>query len=412
MHILILHQYFLEEDGAGGGRFNEMSKIWTENGHDITVIAGMMPDHTGNKRKEYRGRKIALRKQGKVKVYRCHVSEFYNHNYFCRSLGYFSYFLFSLWAGLFKLKDKPDIVLATSPPLFIGITAFILSRIKKIPMIFEIRDLWHESAIDTGIIRSSFVISLSYRLEKFLYNKAKLISVLTPAFREILIDKKKIDPSKIIYIPNAADFSLPDKLLEEFDPKLLRKERNVIDKFIIVYVGAHGVANGLHQVLDAAERLRDTNVLFWLIGKGMKRRELIADANSRDLRNIEFIDPLPRSEVFKYIIASDMGLSVLTKNDTFKTIYSNKTFDYMACRKPVLMAIDGISRNLVEDADAGIYVEPENPDDLAEKVRKCIETPDLLLKKGENGYHLVQKYFDRYKLAIEYMMNISTILPK
>ncbi|MFO7851430.1 MAG: glycosyltransferase family 4 protein [Bacteroidota bacterium] len=409
MNILVLHQYFLEEDGSGGARFNEMSRIWAEMNHKVTVLAGMMPDHTGKKRNEYRRKKFAFKKQGPVNVIRCHVSEFYNRNFLGRFFGYFTFCFYSLWAGLFKLKGKYDLILVTSPPIFLGLTALIISKSKKIPMVFEVRDLWPESAIDTGVLRNRLVIKLAYWFEKFLYNKSKLINVLTPAFKDNLIENKLVDPKKIIYIPNAADFRLSDNLVKTFDPMVLRTQKNTIDSFVIIYVGAHGLANGLHQILDTAELLADTNVMFWLIGKGMQRNLLISESKRRKIKNIEFIDPVPRSDVFKYILASDIGASVLVKNDTFKTIYSNKTFDYMSCKKPVLLAIDGVSRKMIEEADAGIYVEPENPKDFSNKIRFCMKNQELLKQQGENGYNYVKKHFDREMLAKEYIEKLKSI---
>ncbi len=409
MNILLLHQYFLEEDGAGGTRFNEMSNIWAEKGHNITVLAGMISHQTGKKRSEYKGKCFAFKKQGKVNVIRCHVSEAYKINYIGRLWGYFSFVFFSLWAGLFKTKGKFDLVLVTSPPLFIGIAAYILSKTKKAPKVFEIRDLWPESVIDTGVIKNRIIIKFSFWLEKFLYNKAKLINVLTPAFRKVLIEKKQIDPSKIIYIPNGADFALSEDILHSFDPKILRTKRGVEGKFVITYVGANGLANGLHQILDAAELLTDTNVVFWLIGNGMKRNELIAEAAIRKITNVKFIEPVPKADIFKYILASEMGASVLIKNDTFKTIYSNKTFDYMSCKKPILLAIDGVSRAMIEEADAGMFVEPENPKDFAEKVRFYLKNPELLKRQGENGYQYARRNFNREMLAEEYLKHLEAI---
>ena len=410
MNILLLHQYFLEEDGGGGTRFNEMTKIWAEKGHKITVLAGMMPDHTGKKRVEYKGKNFAFKKQGNIDIIRCHVSESYNLNFIGRIWGYFSFVIYALWAGVFKTKGKFDLVLVTSPPLFIGITAYILSKIKNTPMVFEVRDLWPESVIDTGVIKNSLIIKFSFWLEKFLYSKAKLINVLTPAFRKVLIEKKQIDPSKIIYIPNAADFALSEPVLNSFDPEILRTEKGVKDKFVITYVGAHGLANGLGQILDTAELLTDTNVVFWLIGKGMKRNELISEAARREITNVEFIEPVPKADIFKYILASDMGASVLIKNDTFKTIYSNKTFDYMSCKRPILLAIDGVSREMVEEADAGTFVEPENPADFAKKIRFYLNNPKKIKQQGENGYNFARKNFDREILANEYIKFLESVV--
>lgn len=411
MNILLIHQYFLEEDGAGGSRFNEMAEIWTLEGHNVTVLAGMMPDVNGKKLACYKNKKIVFRKQGLVKVYRCHVNEAYNKNYFGRVLGYFSFLFYSFWAGLFMIKDNPDLILFTSPPIMLGIPAFLFSRIKKVPLVFEVRDLWPESAIDTGVLKNKCLIKLMFMLENILYKKSKLICVLTPAFKNVLINNKKVDPSKIIYIPNGSDFKITDQMISSYDPFEIRNKRKAEDKFVIVYVGAHGLANGLHQILDTAELLQDTNVVFWLIGKGMKRNELINDAQKKGLKNIEFIDPIPKPEIFKYILSADMGTSVLTNNNTFKTVYSNKTFDYMSCKKPVLLAIDGISRVLIEEADAGVFIEPENPKDFEKKIRFYLNNPDLVKRQGLNGYLYAKEKFDRKKLAksyLEYLQELVT----
>ncbi len=136
--------------------------------------------------------------------------------------------------------------------------------------------------------------------------------------------------------------------------KLLEKNMTLDGKFVITYVGAHGVANHLQQVLEAGKTLEDTNVLFLLIGDGMEKKSLIKLAKEMNVKNVRFVDSVPKQEVFKYILASEMGASVLKKVDTFKTVYSNKTFDYMSCKKPILMAIDGVSRELVEDAQCGV----------------------------------------------------------
>lgn len=412
MRILLLHQYFLEEDDSGGSRFNELTSQWADQGHEITVIAGMMHYNGHEKRAEYKRKWFKNKQQGKVNVWRTHVSESYNTGFIGRLWGYFSFVFSALWAGLFKIDGKYDIILVTSPPLFIGITGYMLSRIKRIPFVFEIRDLWPESAIDTGVVTNKFIINLAYTLEAFIYKKAKKINVLTPAFKKTLIEKKNISLDKIIFIPNAADFSLSDHLLNDFDVSAFRKGRGWSGKFVITYVGAHGVANHLDQILETADLLRDTNVLFVLIGQGMQKTNLKELAVKMNLDNVLFLDPVAKAEVFKYIFASDMGTSVLKNVETFKTVYSNKTFDYMACKKPIFMAIDGVSRELVEDANAGIFVEPENPKDFERKVRLYINNPELITKQGESGYNFAKQNFDRKILAnryIEYLKSFSNV---
>lgn len=410
MKILLIHQYFLEDDDPGGSRWNEIAKTWTDLGHQVSVIGGMMHYNGNTKRDEYKGKFFVKKKQGKVDVYRCHVSESYNSGFIGRLWGYFSFMISSFWNGVFKVKGKYDVVIVTSPPLFVGISGFLLSKVKGIPMVFEIRDLWPESAIDTGVLTNKLIIKLAYAVERFIYKKSKLINVLTPAFYNTLRDIKRINENKLIMIPNAADFSLSEEILNNFDRSRFRKENYLEGKFVITYVGAHGVANHLDQILEAGKFLEDTNVLFLLIGQGMEKARLMEKAKEMDVINVRFHDPVPKKEVFKFIIASDMGASVLKKVDTFKTVYSNKTFDYFSCKKPVLMGIDGVSRELVEEAKAGCYVEPENAEEYNRIIRLYLNDLGRIEKEGENGYKFAKENFDRKVLAERYLNSISNII--
>ena len=407
MKILLIHQYFLEDNDFGASRWNEITKVWIEEGHDITVLAGMMHYNGTEKRAEYKGKWFKENYQHKVRVLRSHVSENYNSSFHGRLFAYFSFVFSSLWSGIFKTQEKYDVIIVTSPPLFVGITAYLLSRIKRVPFIFEIRDLWPESAIDTGVLNNKWIIKLALSFEKFTYEKASKIIVLTPAFKQILIEKKNIKESKIEFIPNAADFALSDNLLATFDTNNFKKELDLEGKFIITYVGAHGVANHLDQILDVAEKMMNTNAYFLLIGEGMEKKRLIVESNKRKISNIKFIDAVSKKDVFKYILISDLGASVLKKVETFKTVYSNKTFDYMSCKKPIIMAIDGVSRKLVEDANAGTYVEPENPDEMVECILKYMKNPEIIYEQGESGYSFAKKNFDRQILAKKYILAIE-----
>src|SRR5690554_1453189 len=387
-----------------------MTQVWSKNGHSISVLAGMVNYTTGKKPERYKGRLFYKESDfyPGVEVIRCHVSESYNVNFLGRLWGYFSFMFSAIWGGLFKVKGKYDIILVTSPPLFVGMTAYVLSKIKRVPFVFEVRDLWPESAIDTGVLTNKTIIKIAYKFERFLYKRAKFINVLTPAFRDKLIEKG-IAPEKIKFIPNAADFSLSEKLMD-FDGESFKKELGLEDKFVITYVGAHGVANHLIQLIDAAEYLKDTNVVFQLIGSGMQKQMLQDETTKRGLQeHIIFRDPVAKEDVFKYIMASDMGTSVLKKVDTFKTIYSNKTFDYMSCRTPILLAIDGVSRELVEDAKCGIYVEPENAKDIAVNIKYIYKQNQKLKEMGGNGYDYARKHFDREKLAQEYLTHLKEV---
>lgn len=410
MRVLLIHQYFLEDSDGGGSRWNEMSRIWKSKGHEVTVLAGTV-HYMGKRKNQKKGKYFETKiNQNGVSVIRCHVSGGYNDNFVGRLIAYFSFTFSSIWAGLFKVTNSYDVVIVTSPPLFVGITGLVLSAFKKVPLIFEIRDLWPESAIDTGVLTNPLLIKFAFWFEKLVYKKATLINVLTPAFKAQLISSKHVDSKKIIYIPNAADFSISEVVSMSFDSQKFRIENNLEGLFVLTYVGAHGIANHLDQLLDAAELLKDTNVLFLLIGDGMQKQKLKAASVERNIDNIRFLDTIPKREVFKYILASDMGISVLKKVDTFKTIYSNKTFDYFSCKKPVLMAIDGISKDLIEKANAGIYVEPENAKDFENKIRWYLKNTEVLKQQGENGYEFAKQHFDREQLATEYIDRIAGLI--
>jgi len=228
MHLLLVHQYYLGENDSGGSRWTEFVKNWIKQGHQVTVLAGMVHYATGNKIEKYKGLYTSIEEiNPNLTIIRSHVSELYNVNFLGRLWGYFSFVFSSIYAGLFKARKKYDIIISTSPPLFIGITSLVLSKIKRVPYVFEIRDLWPESAIDIGVLKNQFLIKLSYFLEKLIYNNAIKISVLTPAFRDKLIELKGISASKIILVPNAADFSLTETLIDKFDVNAFKAKEGI-----------------------------------------------------------------------------------------------------------------------------------------------------------------------------------------
>jgi len=411
MHILLIHQYFLEKNEGGGSRFNEMTRIWAERGQEITVIAGMVHYAKGVKSPAYKG-KFIVREMGgeKVTVFRCHASGAYNVNFIGRLWSYFSFVISSSICCMVMVHNKPDLVLATSPPLTVALTAMFVSFVKKAPLVFEVRDLWPESAIDTGVLTNKILITMAYGLEAAIYKKAALVNTLTPAFQKTLVEKKGLAASKLLMIPNAADFDIPDYLHRTFDKQAFRREYAISARFVATYVGAHGVANHLEQIIETAELVRDYDILFLLIGDGMQKPLLKELAATRHLSNVRFIDTVPKDIVYRFILASNAGISALKKCDTFKTIYSNKTFDYMACKRPVIMAIDGISRELVESAQCGLFVRPEDPLDFKDKLLFYFNNPKIAEKHGENGYNYAKQHFDRNILAVQYLESFNRIL--
>jgi len=414
MHILLIHQYFQETDDPGGMRWNAMAKLWAEQGHTITVIAGMTHYAKGTRNPKYNNKYVVVDDFAPgIKVIRTHVSRSYNNNFRGRMNAYFAFVFSGTIGGLLKAKDKYDCIIVSSPPLTVGITALILKFFKRLPFVFEIRDLWPESAIDTGVLTNKTIIKFALLLERRLYKSASLINVLTPAMKNSLITKKGVAENKIIYFPNAADFELSEHLITNATTNSLRKELDLpTDKLIVCYVGAHGVANHLIQILDAAVLIKNEPIIFLLLGDGMQKATLQEIATQRNLSNVVFRPAVPKGEAMKYFLASDIGMSILKKAETFKTVFSNKTFDYMACKKPIILGIDGVSRELLATADAGIYVEPENPEAIANAALLYLHNRELIAAHGENGYRFVKANFDRKILATNYIQTLSKFFDK
>ncbi len=408
MHILIVHQYYLGKNSAGGSRWNQFAKYWAESDNEITVLAGTVHYATGIKQPEYK-RKLVVAEQDapRISVKRCYVSESYNRSFLGRFWAYLSFTLSSIWAGLFHV-GRCDVIICTSPPLTVGLTGWILSRLKRVPMVFEVRDLWPESAIEAGVLKNRWMIRMAYWLERTSYKSAKWINVLTPAFKEALVSKKDVPGHRISMIPNGADLDLFEPA-ERDNP--VRARHGLANKFVVTYVGAHGVANHLTQILEAAKLLKsDPDIVFVLVGDGMEKPMLKAKAAEWGLNNVIFVDSVPKSEIGGYIAASDVCTAVLKKVETFKTVYPNKLFDYMTLSRPVILGIDGVARRLLEDAGAGLFAEPEDPEAFAEAVSKMKAEPEMRRRFGESGRKFVAEHFSRHKLAEQYLEIVRSVV--
>jgi glycosyltransferase involved in cell wall biosynthesis len=276
-------------------------------------------------------------------------------------------------------------------------------------LIFEVRDLWPESAIDTGVLTNKAIIKMLYWLESKSYRISNWINVLTPAFEKALIEKKSVRPDRISLIPNGADL---DIIKPGSKDNWVRDKHNLKDKFVVTYVGAHGVANALMQLIEAAKILkqRDSQVQIMLVGDGMEKPQLIQEAQRCQLDNITFVDPVPKSQIGDYINASDVCTAVLKKCDTFKTVYPNKVFDYMAADKPIIIGIDGVARELVENAGAGIFAEPENPQSFVDAVKQFKDDQKKQLEFGKKGREFVVENFSRERLSEKYIKIVEKVI--
>ncbi len=404
MKILLFHQYFLGKNDPGGSRWNRMSAFLSQY-HDFHILAGNIQYITGKRiganpffNKERLSRSLT--------VYRTWTYSGYNANFIGRLIGYLSYSFSSLLTALFL--RKVDLIIVTSPPLFVGLSALMASWLKRIPLIFEVRDLWPESAIATNVITNRYLIAIMFWVEKLLYKHSRKIVVLTPAFQENIVRRFPDFKDKIELVTNGADFDLMQPAPKN---NWVREKYQWHNKKVFAYFGAHGVANDLMQVVETARLLKNReDILFVLIGDGMQKERLKLKAHEYELENIQFIDSVPKNQVADFINASDVCMAVLKKTDTFKTVYPNKVFDYMACKKPVLVTIDGITRDLVEKARAGFYAPPGDFNTFKSTVEKMADLPEEHLQQlGESGFNYIKDHFDRRKLAQKYLSIIQSI---
>lgn len=401
MKILVVFHNYLMAGDPGGSRFNEMARFWTERGHQVTVIAGTVNYSTGRGPAKYRGRWITQEQDGPIRVYRCFVPNTYKKGFLGRALAFLG-FMVSASTAAFRIAEA-DVVIASSPPLPSAIPGWIAANVVRAPWIFEIRDLWPESAITTGVLaRGSLMSRLLFRLEAWGYRHADRINVLTPAFRNDIVQRGLSVESKIVFVPNGAD-------VRSFVPgprdSAMRREMEWGDRIVALYAGAHGRANALIQLVDAATELQDRpDILIACVGDGPERVDLESEARRRNLKNIVFHGPQAKERMPALIQACDFGLAVLQNNPTFRTVYPNKVFDYMACSRASLLAIDGVARDLVcTQAKAGVFVEPENPKALAAEIRRLADAPDYRNEMGENGRRWVHANATREALADRYL---------
>jgi glycosyltransferase involved in cell wall biosynthesis len=412
MRILVVHQHYLVPGMPGGSRFNEMARIWADDGHEVAVIAGTLNYASGETPAKYRRRWVTRERDEKVTVWRCYVPSSYSRGYAGRMWAFLAFTLSSATAAL--RAGRSDVVIATSPPLMAFISGYLAARFpgRRARWIAEVRDLWPESAITTGVLRArSPLARMLYRLERWAYKRADAINVLTPAFKQNIVDRRLAPPTKIAMIPNGADLRL-------FQPGArqnhVRREHGWGERFVVMYCGAHGRANAVGQLVETAELLKSrTEILIACVGDGPERAGLEEGARSRGLANIRFLGPQPKEAMPAFVQACDVGAAVLQDNPTFRTVYPNKVFDYMACARPTLLAIDGAARELVcEQARAGVFAAPENPRALADAILTLADHPDECRRMGESGLAWVRANASRESLARKYLDLMESLIAR
>lgn len=392
MHILLIHQAFAALDEPGGTRHHEMALQLAERGFKVTIIASPLSYLTGDTGS--RPMRWVERQSGGegVTILRAYTYQALHRSFVHRVFSFMSFMVSSFLIGL-SVK-KVDVVWGTSPPIFQGVTAWALARLKRARFLFEIRDLWPAFAVAVGVLTNQTLIRMSEWLERFLYRRADQMMINSPGFRDHILAR---GGRQISLIPNGADAGMFDP---ESNGETFRQKHALGNKFVALYAGAHGMSNDLDVVLDAARLLEDIPELeIVLLGDGKEKPRLETRAAEMGLRNLTFVHPVPKDEMKVALAAADACIAILKPIEMYKTVYPNKVFDYMAAGRATLLAIDGVIRDVVEQAEAGLFVSPGNPEKLAEGLRTLAADPSSTHKMGQRGREYLVEHFDRPKVA-------------
>ncbi len=404
-HILLIHQAFAALSEPGGTRHYEMAHAFVSHGHRVTVITSPVSYLTG---KTDGGKVHWLTREepepGLV-ILRAYTYPALHRSFFHRLLSFFSFMFSSFFIGL-GVKNV-DVVWGTSPPIFQGWTAWLLARLKGVKFLFEVRDLWPAFAIAMNVLRNPLLIRLSNWLERFLYRHADLLVVNSPGFVRHIEAR---GGRNIHLVPNGVD---PHMFNPADEGKAFRQAHDLQGKFVVLYAGAHGVSNDLEVVLNtAALTSSDANIVYVFVGDGKEKNSLQNLADQMQLSNVLFLPPVAKDEMSAVLAGADACIAILKPVEMYKTTYPNKVFDYMAAGRPVLCAIDGVIREVIESAGAGIFITPGEPRSLAQAVSRLSSHPEEGRRMGANGREYVIRHFNRAVLSDQMEVNLLSLVKR
>lgn len=389
MHILFLTDNFPPEVNAPASRTYEHALCWVARGCKVTVITCFPNFPEGKIFHGYKNKWYDSEVIDGINVVRVKTFISANEGIFLRTIDYLSFMFSSFFAGLFQ--KKPDVILATSPQFFTSISGWLLATVRRRPFIFELRDLWPISIVAVGVMRKSYIIKLLEKLELFLYKKSDAIVSLTDSFK-LDLTSRGIDPNKIYVIQNGVDLGFYQPI-EYKDSKLLSKH-SIKNKFIIGYIGTHGMAHGLEVVIDAAKKLiKYPEILFLMVGSGASKNLIQRLAKSENLNNILFIDIQPKKRIKSYYSICDLSLIHLKDNEVFSKVIPSKLFESMGMGIPILMSLPkGEATKIVEDHKCGVIIPPEDGKLLANSILELKSNVKDLKQLRESSIKASKKF--------------------
>lgn len=392
VRILYFTQYYPPEVGATQTRAHEMAAYLTEQGHHVTIITEVPNHPSGVIPPAYHGRLSERRLENGIDVLRLWVWASPEKTFKSRMRFYLSYMGIAALAGAL-IRGKYDLVYATSPPLFVGAAGLAAAAVRRIPFIFEVRDLWPESAVALGELSGKRAIKAAEALEGLLYRRAAQVVAVTQGIYDRLLERR-VECDKLALVPNGANTEhfrfLPD------ERAALRTQLGLRDKFVVMYAGIHGIAQGLETLLQTASLLQDSpDIQIVFIGEGPRKAalaQLLADMN---LQNVTMLPEVPSSKIPSYLSAADCTIVPLRDEPLFRGALPSKMFESWACERPIVLSVAGEARRVLEQANAGIACRPEDPADMARAIRALRDNPAVAEEMGKSGRAFVLTNYSR-----------------
>lgn len=399
MKILFLSHYFPPEVNAPASRTFEHCRLWAKQGHTVTVVT-CVPNHPrGEPFAGYKNRFLQREQIEGINVIRIWTFLSANEGFLLRTLNYVSFMVMAILLSPFF--GRAQVVVSTSPQFFNGLAGYFVAVLKRARWVLEIRDLWPESIVAVGALSNRHIIKVLEAIEEFAYRKADRIVVVTQAFKKQIASKIEGNAEKITVIRNGANLQL--FRIENADPeKTLPELESIRHKCVVSYVGTHGMAHGLDKVIEAAEQLRmHSDIHFLFAGDGAEREKLMALAKEKQLENCTFLGQLPKQMMPYVWSVSSISLVVLRKNKTFESVIPSKIFECMAMGKPMILGVEGEAATIVQQANAGICIEPENVQRMVDAIVLLAGDPSLRHRMGNDAQIYVRENFDRETLALK-----------
>ena len=406
MHILFLTDNFPPEGNAPASRTFEHAREWVDKGHKVTVISCAPNFPEGKIFEGYTNKWLSKQKIKGISVWRVKTYITANEGFIKRTIDFVSFMISSMFFGLFV--RKVDVVVGTSPQFFTVISAWALAKFKRVPFVFELRDIWPASIIAVGAMRGSWIIKILEKLELFLYRQADLIISVTHTFKSEL-QGRGVSANKIKVVLNGVDL-LKYKPLAEKDADYLEKYQ-LNGKFVVGYIGTHGLAHALDNILDAAELLNnEKNIRIVFAGGGADRSRLEKSVVDRGLTNVVMIPSQPKNQMPQLWSLCDVSLVHLKNSPLFKTVIPSKIFESMAMGLPIVICLpEGEATEIIRNTNCGLVVLTERPDKLSEIILKLEK--DIDLRKGfANASRIAAKNFNRKKLALDMLWHIEGVV--